>query len=172
MKNHKKNIITMAVLILFASGTAMGFNIISTNSHKEDTSKQIAAKPDIPSIEIDGNGIRKHAEKWDFFVHDCKNGQSTSIQLDYNYPGQIPHGDGTPGAAPDVINLEFDGENYLCLKKTYKYLLELTGRAPNAAKNTTYIILSNEQYSFKDISNSIYSSNSNDQIPYMLLFTR
>lgn len=172
MKIHKKIIITLAVLIFFASGAAIGINMIPVDSDKPDASRQITAEPDIPSIEINGNGIRKHAEKWTSFVQDCKNGQPTSIQLDYDYPGQTPHGDGTPGAAPDIINLEFDGENYLCFEKTYKYLLELSGHTPNATKSTTYVILSNEQYSFRDVSNSIYSSDSNNQIPYMLLFTR
>ena len=172
MKKRTKLTITLIALALFAAGAGIVIGIISTESNIQDTSEQAAVNSDIPCIDIDDNGIREHADVWHTFVQDSQNDKITSIQLNYKYPGQIPHGDGTYGAAPDNITLEFDGENYLCFGKTYKYLLELTGRTPNAAKKTTYAILSNEQYSFKDINNSIYSSNSNDQIPYMLLFTR
>lgn len=172
MKKHVKFIITFFSLILFASGAGILVSKISTETNTQDTSQQAPAKSDVSYVKIDSNSIKEHADTWDTFVQDSENGIVTSIQLDYEYPGQLPLGDGTYGAATNHISLQFDGENYLCLGKKYKHLLELTGRTANAAKNTTYVILSDKPYSFTDISNSIYSSNSNDQIPYMLLFTR
>lgn len=172
MKKHIKLIITFFSLILFASGAGILISKINTETNTQDTSKQAPAKSDVSYIKIDSNGIEEHPDTWDTFVQDSQNGIATSIQLDYEYPGQIPYGAGTSGAAVNLISLQFDGENYLCFDKKYKHLLELTGRTANAAKNTTYVILSDKPYSFTDISNSIYSSNSNNQIPYVLLFTR
>lgn len=69
------------------------------------------------------------------------------------------------------VYVEFDGERYRCSndKKTYKYLLELRGHLKNAACDTAYVILADEKYTFDDISKSLYSSDSNDQIPYNLV---
>lgn len=172
MKKYMKFIITFFSLILFTTGAGILISKISTETNTQDTSQQAPAKSDVPYVKIDSNGIKEHPGTWDTFVQDSENGIATSIQLDYEYPGQIPYGAGASGAAVNLISLQFDGENYLCLGKKYKYLLELTGRTANAAKSTTYVILSDKPYSFMDISNSIYSSSSNDQIPYMLLFTR
>jgi hypothetical protein len=45
----------------------------------------------------------------------------------------------------------------------YKYKLELTGRMPNAEKETTFIILSNDpDLTFARVAKSLYSSNSSD----------
>lgn len=172
MKKNIKIIITLITLMLFTFGSSKLIDIITIKANTHDTSKQSSTKSDIPYIEVYDNDIKDHDNEWQTFIQDSENNKITSIQIRYKYPGQIPRSYNTYGTATDYITLEFDGENYLCFGKKYKYLEELTGRMPNAAKNTTYIILSNEQYSFKDISNSIYSSNSNDQIPYMLLFTR
>lgn len=45
----------------------------------------------------------------------------------------------------------------------YKYKLELSGKMPNSKKETTLIILTNDNtLTFADVSKSLYSNNSND----------
>jgi ABC-type glycerol-3-phosphate transport system substrate-binding protein len=45
----------------------------------------------------------------------------------------------------------------------YKYKLELTGTMPNAEKETTFIILTNDpDLTFEKVAKSLYSSNMND----------
>ena len=45
----------------------------------------------------------------------------------------------------------------------YKYKLELSGKIPNSKKETTLIILTNDNtLTFDDVSKSLYSSNSKD----------
>lgn len=47
--------------------------------------------------------------------------------------------------------------------KEYKYRLTLTGRSPNAAKDTTFVVLTdNPDLTFEDVAKSLYSSNSED----------
>jgi hypothetical protein len=59
---------------------------------------------------------------------------------------------------------EMSDGTWMCNDYTYKYKLEISGRLPNAAKDTTYIYLSNlEEISFeKAYMASGISSNSND----------
>lgn len=58
--------------------------------------------------------------------------------------------------------------------KNYKYKLELSGTMPNSEKETTLIILTNDNtLTFDDVSKSLYSSNSNDSdgVDFYLLST-
>ena len=59
--------------------------------------------------------------------------------------------------------------------KNYKYKLELSGVMPNAQKETTLIILTNDNtLTFDDVSKSLYSSNSkdSDSVDFYLLSTK
>lgn len=56
----------------------------------------------------------------------------------------------------------------------YKYKLELSGIMPNSEKETTLIILTNDNtLTFDDVSKSLYSDNSNDSknVDFYLLST-
>lgn len=56
----------------------------------------------------------------------------------------------------------------------YKYKLELSGKMPNSQKETTLIILTNDNtLTFDNVSKSLYSSNSNDSknVDFYLLST-
>lgn len=58
--------------------------------------------------------------------------------------------------------------------KSYKYKLELSGIMPNSKKETTLIILANDNtLTFDDVSKSLYSSNSKDSesVDFYLLST-
>ena len=58
--------------------------------------------------------------------------------------------------------------------KSYKYKLELSGIMPNSKKETTLIILTNDNtLTFDDVSKSLYSSNSKDSesVDFYLLST-
>ena len=58
--------------------------------------------------------------------------------------------------------------------KNYNYKLELRGVMPNAQKETTLIILTNDNtLTFDDVSKSLYSSNSKDSesVDFYLLST-
>lgn len=58
--------------------------------------------------------------------------------------------------------------------KSYKYKLELSGITPNAEKETTLIILTNDNtLTFDDVYKSLYSSNSKDSesVDFYLLST-
>ncbi len=52
---------------------------------------------------------------------------------------------------------------YLLDNREYKYKIELTGRTPNAVKDATFVVLTNnEEVTFDEVSWSILSSSSND----------
>jgi len=52
-----------------------------------------------------------------------------------------------------------------CQLKQYKYRLTLTGKMPNAAKKTTYVVLTNqENLTFEKVAKSLFSSSSDDWI--------
>lgn len=58
--------------------------------------------------------------------------------------------------------------------KSYKYKLELSGIMPNSEKETTLIILTNDNtLTFDDVSKSLYNNNSNDSenVDFYLLST-
>jgi hypothetical protein len=67
----------------------------------------------------------------------------------------------------------FDGKNYLLknenISSEYLYFYKVTGSLPNAETRETQYILANEKYSYEEISQSILSSSSNDQLEYVLV---
>jgi hypothetical protein len=67
----------------------------------------------------------------------------------------------------------FDGKNYLLMSENisseYLYFYKVTGSLPNAKTRETQYILANEKYSYEEISQSILSSISNDQLEYALV---
>jgi hypothetical protein len=58
------------------------------------------------------------------------------------------------------ISEKGDGKSQL---KEYKYRLTLTGRSPNAVKDSTFVVLTdNPDLTYEEVAKSLYSSNSND----------
>jgi hypothetical protein len=52
----------------------------------------------------------------------------------------------------------------------YKYQLKLTGTMPNAKKESTFVILTNDDdLTFDRVSKSLYSSNSSDWLDFYLV---
>lgn len=70
--------------------------------------------------------------------------------------------------------INYDGDTYIYSvdgnEHYYKYLLEIKGGKKNTGINSKYIILANEKYDYDAISKSVYSNNSQDSIPYQLIY--
>ena len=166
MEKKKTVIVIGIVSVVFVLLLVLGWNNVSGII----TAK--SGKQQIPGIIADEKGIN-NKQDWDLFVNNSQNKETADIQIKYQYKENLS-GDSVDMAGQDEVSLRFDGKNYCyssgSLNEKYKYLLELTGRFKNATNDTTIVILSNEEYSFGQIEKSIYSSNSNDHIPYKLLF--
>lgn len=54
---------------------------------------------------------------------------------------------------------EMKDGSWKCDDVSYKYRLELTGRLPNAARDSSYVVLTdNKDLTFEEVSKSLYSS--------------
>lgn len=176
MKENKTGIIiglvSVATVLLLASAwekmssaLAADSAIISNcTSGKQDTLT--------PYIIVDNQGI-KDKKDWNLFVCNSQNKKIADIQIKYQYDKSLYEYNFDDTEQYEAY-LHFDGENYYysssTLNEKYTYLLELTGRCNNAVCDTTIVILSDEVYSFKQVEKSMYSNNSDDHIPYKLLF--
>ena len=151
----KKTVIIIGIVsVVFVLLLVLGWNSVSGII----TAK--SGKQQIPGIIADEKGIN-NKQDWDLFVNNSQDKKTADIQIKYQYKENLS-GDSVDMAGQDEVSGS--------LNEKYKYLLELTGRFKNATNDTTIVILSNEEYSFGQIEKSIYSSNSNDHIPYKLLF--
>ena len=69
--------------------------------------------------------------------------------------------------------LEFDGSNYIYHngKKTYKnvFLIDVKGKSDKSDNEQGYIALAGHNFTFEDITNVIYSSESRDNMPFYLI---
>lgn len=69
--------------------------------------------------------------------------------------------------------LEFDGSNYIYHngKKNYKnvFLIDVKGKSDKSDKEQGYIALAGHNFTFEDITNVIYSSESIDNMPFYLI---
>lgn len=127
----------------------------------------------IPSLVLDEAGIRAGKEEWRAFVKSANSQKPAQIRIEKrNFAKEILlQYDGKYHLASEKDYRLASGKEYrLPSDKEYRYLLELTGHLPNAANDSTYVILSDEQYSFDEVAKSIYSSNSGDWLTYELLF--
>lgn len=159
-------------ILFLVSGGIVLTNVVKADS--DNSANEAIVKPgSLSSIVIGKDGIKNNKEKWESFVQESKSKRVTSILLKYQSDMHFLDDSLDKMELKDVV-LKYDGENYCYwdgkTSKKYKYLLELSGRTPKASCDTTYVILSDEKYTFDDVSKSIYSSNSNDHIPYQLLF--
>ena len=58
---------------------------------------------------------------------------------------------------------EMDDGTWKCEDVTYQYRLELSGKMPNAVRESHYVVLTDqEELTFVDVSKSLYSSNLED----------
>jgi len=114
----------------------------------------------VPCVVLGTLKVTDNADAWEQFVEQSAKGQVGKLRAD-----------------PDISSeaeLEFDGQNYKYKEgqsqETYKYLLELRGTMPFAAGESYFIVLADVQYSFNEIAQSLYSSESKyANIPYKLL---
>lgn len=151
---NKKIVIGIVVLAVLISADGI-IRVSDIKSVTKGTAVQPVEKTKM--LTLDETGIQSGNEDWDSFVRSANSGITTDICI-------------RDTSTERTFVLHYDGKYYTSPDKKYNYLLELNGRMPNAAGDSTCVILSNEEYSFTDVSKSIYSSNSNDQIPYELLF--
>lgn len=151
---NKKIVIGIVALVILisADGIIRGSVIKSVT---KSTPVQLEGKTMM--LTLDETGIQSGDEDWDCFVKSANSGIKSDICI-------------RDTSIERSFFLHYDGKYYTSSDKKYNYLLELTGRMPNAAKDSICVVLSNKEYSFADVAKSIYSSNSNDQIPYELLF--
>ena len=117
----------------------------------------------VPCVVLGTLKVTDNADAWERFVEQSAKGQVGKLRVKW--------------ADPDISSeaeLEFDGQNYKYKEgqsqETYKYLLELRGTMPFAAGESYFIVLADVQYSFNEIAQSLYSSESKyANIPYKLL---
>lgn len=104
--------------------------------------------------------IVSQAPVWKNFVKDTKAHKERKVSIGNGYSS---------------INLEYANNMYHyrdgAEHKEYKYLQELKGTIPNASCESHFVILTNKRYSFKEISLSTYSNDSEKAfIDYQLIY--
>lgn len=124
---------------------------------KERVEARANAKAEALTVTLGDDGIEKGEENWTSFIKASNSRRPADIHIQDASIGR------------DSL-LQYDGEYFHYENVKYKYLLELEGRMPNAAGDSTFVILTDEIYSFNEVVKSIFSSNSNDFLPYQLLF--
>lgn len=106
----------------------------------------------LDTLIIDETGDIKNDEVWVKLLESVKEKEDFFVEI--QRPGK---------EVEDPSTLEYQNERYFYTvngcKSEYKYLQELSGKMPNAAGKSTFIILSNTKYSFDEIAKSLYSSN-------------
>ena len=65
--------------------------------------------------------------------------------------------------------IKFDGNQYLCNEKKFKYLLKVEGTLPNASFETCFWCLCNEKINFNQIKEDLLSADSSKHINYLLI---
>jgi|GEM_PF-2204388 len=157
----KRKFFVISVIIVISLVTMAGFIVNAVSKS---------------SVVFTPMGIAKNRALWDQFKENAKAGKADQIKLKLEIDFVISE-----------VSLVFDGEKYRYIddllqskytysndssQSEYKYLLELQGTMPNAAKESYFIILANEPYSFDEFSLSLYSSFSDEaNLDYKFIYT-
>jgi hypothetical protein len=156
MVNIMKKYIVIAVAIV-ALGATVGVSACQQNNNKDTDSatNNYSAK----MVSGDCSGSERTITE---FLEKTLKGEIATLNIENDYDGRL---------VDEIIS--FNGNNYTFAGEgsvgRYEYFYKVSGANPNAGTIGTQYILADEKYTYEQIFQSMFSSDSNDWLEYHMV---